>query len=60
MRVGSIYCLNSSVSSFMREVITRSSALSCSIRVFSRYRIPPGVTKGGVGRDAGRNGLRET
>ena len=27
-------------------------------RVLS-IRIPPGVTKGGVGRDAGRNGLRD-
>ena len=32
----SMYCLNSSVSSFITEVATRSSALSCSMRAFSR------------------------
>ena len=41
----SIYCLNSSVSSFMREVITRGSALSCSIRVFSRSEFRQALLK---------------
>ena len=35
----SMNCLNSSVSSFISDVITRSSALSCSMRAFSRSEL---------------------
>ena len=41
-------CLNSSVSSFITDVMTRRRARSCSIRAFSLSEFSPGVPECGV------------